>query len=73
MVVYHGTNADFTKLDLKIRGSNADNGIFGRGFYISKNINTSMLNEKTTYDIFIISKKSFLKKITIQKMKLVQN
>ena len=35
MVVYHGTNSDFTKFSLEKVGSNVDYGMWGSGFYFS--------------------------------------
>ena len=42
MVVYHGTNADFTSFDRNQIGSNTGNrGIFGEGFYFTDNAGTA--------------------------------
>ncbi len=35
LVVYHGTNSDFTKFNLEKVGSNVDYGMWGSGFYFS--------------------------------------
>lgn len=35
LVVYHGTNSDFTKFSLEKVGSNVDYGMWGSGFYFS--------------------------------------
>ena len=36
LVVYHGTNAEFSAFDKNKRGTNTDPGIYGKGFYFSK-------------------------------------
>lgn len=41
LVVYHGTKNKFYTFDKRARGSNTDPGIFGKGFYFSKNLQTS--------------------------------
>lgn len=35
--VYHGTNAEFDKFDVKKIGTQTDDGMFGRGFYFTPN------------------------------------
>lgn len=41
MVVYHGTNENFNIFDKKKAGSGNDNGLRGKGFYLSPNQKTS--------------------------------
>ena len=41
LIVYHGSKVDFDKFDNGKIGSNTDNGIFGKGFYFTTNINTA--------------------------------
>jgi hypothetical protein len=41
LVVFHGTKNQFYTFDKRARGSNTDPGIFGKGFYFSKNLQTS--------------------------------
>ena len=41
MVVFHGTNADFTVFDKYMSGRRGDHGLRGKGFYLSPNRRTS--------------------------------
>ena len=41
LIVYHGTKKEFNVFDKKKIGSNTDEGIFGKGFYFSKNFKTA--------------------------------
>lgn len=40
LVVYHGTDADFTVFDRAMIGSATDDGLWGRGFYFANSDNT---------------------------------
>ena len=53
LVVYHGTNAEFYVFEKSKRGSNTDNGIFGKGFYLSKNLKTAQSYGAKIIDVYI--------------------
>lgn len=59
MVVYHGTNSNFNIFDKNKRGSNTDPGIYGKGFYFSKNINTAKAYGNYVKEIFLNFKNPF--------------
>ncbi|HHE3605694.1 TPA: LPD38 domain-containing protein [Pasteurella multocida] len=44
LVVYHGTNAEFTVFDKNKIGTTTDNGMRGKGFYFSPNKNLVSMN-----------------------------
>ena len=47
MILYHGTNRDFSDIDLKKSKPNKD---FGQGFYLSKEYSQAMEMAKTKVD-----------------------
>lgn len=47
MILYHGTNADFDKIDLSKSKPNKD---FGQGFYLSREYTQAMTMAKTKVD-----------------------
>ncbi|WP_249963462.1 LPD38 domain-containing protein [Histophilus somni] len=60
LVVYHGTNAEFTVFDRKKIGSATDEGMRGKGFYFSPNKNLVSVNYgSTVMDNFLSIHKPF--------------
>jgi hypothetical protein len=53
LVVYHGTNKDFNIFDKKMRGSNRDSGIFGKGFYYSSNKKSANSYGKNIKELYL--------------------
>lgn len=59
MVVFHGTNSDFTAFDTKKIGIKGDVGMRGRGFYFSPNIRTGEGYGKNLLRVFLNIKNPF--------------
>lgn len=60
LVVYHGTNEEFNVFDKNKRGSNTDKGIFGKGFYFSKNLKTSQAYGKNIKETYLSIQNPFM-------------
>lgn len=59
LVVYHGTNAEFTSFDKMKAGSGNDKGLRGKGFYLSPNPMTAANYGKNVIDEFVSIRNPF--------------
>lgn len=59
LVVYHGTNAEFTSFDKMKAGSGNDKGLRGKGFYLSPNPMTATNYGKNVIDEFVSIRNPF--------------
>lgn len=60
MVVYHGTNTEFTAFDRKKAGAGNDAGMRGKGFYLSPNKRTSENYGQRIISAFVSLKNPFI-------------
>lgn len=60
MVVYHGTNTEFTAFDRKKAGASNDAGMRGKGFYLSPNKRTSENYGQRIISAFVSLKNPFI-------------
>jgi hypothetical protein len=66
MVVYHGTNSDFTKFSLEKVGSNIDYGMWGSGFYFSPLRSFSKYYGSKILKLFLNIRNPFVRNPNIQ-------
>lgn len=59
LVVYHGTNAEFTSFDKMKAGSGNDKGLRGKGFYLSPNPMTAANYGENVIDEFVSIRNPF--------------
>lgn len=59
LVVYHGTNVEFTSFDKMKAGSGNDKGLRGKGFYLSPNPMTAANYGKNVIDEFVSIRNPF--------------
>ncbi len=58
-VIYHGSPNEFTAFDLRKTGSSSDNGLRGRGFYLSSNERSSKSYGDNLFSLFAAIKEPF--------------